>query len=928
MFSQFIYSCYNLARLSAHNKTFLGVSAFIMKRLLKRYAFSFLALTIFFAGAGVLESAGFSVWDGSSEPPVWDAADGGYYRIEIAAQLAGMRDWVSEDLSADQRYVLTADVDLGGIEWTPIGASDNKPFKGTFDGGGHVIANLSINNSLAPDGNTNYAGLFGLVKGRSGIRASLRNARILNADISVTKDITKFAWCVGTLAGEIYDCDVENCQVQRGNISAYGYENIYVGGLAGRTYGSNAGDSSIEKCFANARIRASGRLNVLTGGLVGYAKNAMLFENAASADIQAARVTNGDIFGTGGIAGRVTGTTIRDSVSYGKITVDGNHDKDFTGGIVGCDEQAMRDGFAVETSASFVSLEAASPATGGIMGSRVKKNPITVKSCDWFYPNNGIEAGIGNDNATPAVDQALHARSLDREMFRDEADFQARGWDFEKVWCYTSLDKRAAPNLSFVFGDDGRTLKPDALSLLPDSLVTAADGYSLVQIFSGVYEIDDLRFDGEAQIESKGLTILKHPASRDFFIVSADGHVGETSRDIALSVCIGDTAHTKIFRLAVSGDIEIVTDALPKAKAGVPYSAAVEVKNALGTVAFAADPGKLPPGVSLAADTGQLSGTPTKAGAFDVEISATDARHTVRKTFALTVENASAGGAGGNADKTGGAGKTDGTDETDDTNGAAVESLSNLLTDLNSGLDGLRIDVILDVSGEGTPITMLPPENVSLTPRGKNEVGGGYAALADSFSISVALNDGIQGDRLALSCAIDLTGAEGFADWPDLEQAERTRRLGESGLSVVYEHDGGARFTTLAGEGGFLTWQGALNSGCAAYTTDGIVLRYVVTDGDEPPYAAAGGAFVIPDGARDGRIEDPIWLVRPAERSAPYGGGGGSGCFAGTTSGLASAALFLSVLSVLSARLLIPIRFRSSRLRHPFEVTQELPEAR
>jgi hypothetical protein len=97
---------------------------------------------------------------------------------------------------------------------------------------------------------------------------------------------------------------------------------------------------------------------------------------------------------------------------------------------------------------------------------------------------------------------------------------------------------------------------------------------------------------------------------------------------------------------------------------------------------------------------------------------------------------------------------------------------------------------------------------------------------------------------------------------------------------------------------------------------NGIALRYVVTDSDEPPSAAAG-ACVVADGARDGRIEDPIWLVRPvglAAQDAPYQDapyGGGSGCAAGAASGLASVVLFLSVLSVLSVRL----RGSSGRLR-------------
>ena len=55
--------------------------------------------------------------------------------------------------------VLTADIALGGevSPWTPIGTSAN-PFKGTFDGGNHVVSGLYI--ASGPD-----VGFFGFVSG-------------------------------------------------------------------------------------------------------------------------------------------------------------------------------------------------------------------------------------------------------------------------------------------------------------------------------------------------------------------------------------------------------------------------------------------------------------------------------------------------------------------------------------------------------------------------------------------------------------------------------------------------------------------------------------------------------------------------------------------------------------------------------------------
>ena len=41
-------------------------------------------------------------------------------------------------------FALSADIDLNGYEWTPIG-NDTHPFKGHFNGDGHVVRGLKMN---------------------------------------------------------------------------------------------------------------------------------------------------------------------------------------------------------------------------------------------------------------------------------------------------------------------------------------------------------------------------------------------------------------------------------------------------------------------------------------------------------------------------------------------------------------------------------------------------------------------------------------------------------------------------------------------------------------------------------------------------------------------------------------------------------------
>ena len=58
-------------------------------------------------------------------------------------------------------------------QWTPIGTTgENKMFKGTFDGDGHIISGLYFN-----DGKASYAGLFG--KSTSG--GSIKNVGVVDS---------------------------------------------------------------------------------------------------------------------------------------------------------------------------------------------------------------------------------------------------------------------------------------------------------------------------------------------------------------------------------------------------------------------------------------------------------------------------------------------------------------------------------------------------------------------------------------------------------------------------------------------------------------------------------------------------------------------------------------------------------------------------
>ena len=130
-------------------------------------------------------------------------------------ELKWFRDAVNGGSTYDNQFVkLTADVDLNGESWTPIGNATNK-FLGTFDGDGHTISDLVV------DVDTNNAGLFGFA-------SVIKNVTIDNATVSGVV-------CVGALVGELESTvgTVDNCHVT-GIIKITGENSV--GGLAGKGY--------------------------------------------------------------------------------------------------------------------------------------------------------------------------------------------------------------------------------------------------------------------------------------------------------------------------------------------------------------------------------------------------------------------------------------------------------------------------------------------------------------------------------------------------------------------------------------------------------------------------------------------------------------------------------------------------------------------
>jgi hypothetical protein len=204
--------------------------------------------------------------------------EAGEQAIGTAAELAD----ISNSLAG--RYVLTADIPLADVAWTPVG-TQAAPFTGSLDGNCYKITNLTI---TSESGTSN--GLFGFTDG-----ATLTNLAL--EDVNLKGKVA--AAIVGAVATNTEISNSYSTGVINPAISA----DTLAGGLVAMLYDGG----TISNCYSSIDIMTMGGL---VGGLVGqiahYTGTEPLVEYSYSSG---SIIDTGTPFATmsGGIAGDMPG---------------------------------------------------------------------------------------------------------------------------------------------------------------------------------------------------------------------------------------------------------------------------------------------------------------------------------------------------------------------------------------------------------------------------------------------------------------------------------------------------------------------------------------------------------------------------------------------------------------------------------------------
>ena len=202
----------------------------------------------------------------------------------------------------DINITLTADIDLTGKNWTPIGTDYDNSYKGTFDGGGHTITGLTFTT------NDEYVGLFGWLNRAGTVKnvvmegVQITSHQIYGGSIG---GVVGYSWGTiencsvsGSVSGTVYVGGVVGVQIG-GSItgcssSATVKGMVDVGGVAGQTNSS----ATLTACYAtgNVTLEIAPKKNIAGGGLVGM--------NGGSRGLLACYAT-GNVTSTGSSTGYV-----------------------------------------------------------------------------------------------------------------------------------------------------------------------------------------------------------------------------------------------------------------------------------------------------------------------------------------------------------------------------------------------------------------------------------------------------------------------------------------------------------------------------------------------------------------------------------------------------------------------------------------------
>jgi hypothetical protein len=404
------------------------------------------------------------------------------FSISTAEQLKGVAKLVNDGTTNFMGKTISLSNDIVLTEdFIPIGKDSIsliRMFRGTFDGNGHSISGLSVENQRS-------AGLFGFAA-----TVRIRNLTINASKIKASGSGRVYA---GVLAGFFYGAIIKNCYVTADSIVANGSDISLSGGLAGFIRGDTISNShfvgnvlatgkaaysggltgaaaltAIDHSYFTGNVSAMGTDQSTASGLVSYAGDISYTGDKITDLVMDSRIkifnsySKGDVTATApnaatasGLVGTVIGgTEISKSYSIGNISAKCNTSLAISSGLVGMILPMYGGPLTVSNSYSIGDISAISrdylSISGGLVGytygstTNITNSYVsgeisgtdhvggifgrysngTVRST--YYNSEGASQASG-DGGSPA---GIEAKGMNELKMKNTFV----GWDFNDIW--------------------------------------------------------------------------------------------------------------------------------------------------------------------------------------------------------------------------------------------------------------------------------------------------------------------------------------------------------------------------------------------------------------------------------------------------------------------------------------------------------------
>ena len=336
----------------------------------------------------------------AKDPGYTVSEDGKTYEVYNAEGLKNIAELVNEEWKLGINITLTDNIDLTGIDWTPIGKDDNKAYTGTFDGNGKTITGLTVTGSYK------YAGLFGDIDENGTVK------NVVLEGVQITSDNSSDY--AGGVAGDSWGT-IENCSVS-GSVSG----TTFAGGVVGSQWGG-----SITGCNSSATVKGV----IFAGGIAGETNSgASLTGCYATGDVTVENDGTNNSH-AGGVVGYNGGGTLTACYATGNVIGTGTGtDPIYVGGVTGSNN------LGTLTACYHAKGDVSGPTgtTGGVAGRNFKGSMSgggIITACYWG--GNGQEQGIGEDQVGTGGTTQVTDGLWQNALAHMNAALSGKGWQYE-----------------------------------------------------------------------------------------------------------------------------------------------------------------------------------------------------------------------------------------------------------------------------------------------------------------------------------------------------------------------------------------------------------------------------------------------------------------------------------------------------------------